>query len=453
MRSGILRHLPLHIFVVASLLVTAVGCELDFVNPNSSSEEQVLTTTEGIRNLTVGMQESYATNALGETIIVTGTTSRELSAENSQQNFVDLNQGGTSLPNTNADVEAIWSANYRVVGMAEDVIDNAPKVGFTAETESGILATAHLFKAMALGNVAMAFQEAPTTTSRRNDAQFVTRQEVLAEAVSQLSDARTTVNETSPSDDFYSEILAVGPSGADAETRLLNTINAYLARFNLLAGNDQAAIDAANRVDPSVVPQFSYDDQSQNPVWNQLISLSNFAPRDSFGTSLTQPGDQRIAFYTTPLDATSGDGLGNYPIEQIDGFWTSASSSIPLYVPGELPLIRAEAKLNQGASASEIVSEINAVRTKAPSEDPLGIGAGLSGYSGGTSDAELREEILRQRRAELYLQGLALADSRRLGPEVSDRQNPGAFERNRNFYPYPAQERRNNQNTPADPDF
>jgi hypothetical protein len=118
-----------------------------------------------------------------------------------------------------------------------------------------------------------------------------------------------------------------------------------------------------------------------------------------------------------------------------------------------MALIRAEAKLNRDEPLSEVVSEIDAVRTKTAADDPLGIGAGLPTYSGAVSESALREEILRQRRAELYLQGLALADARRLGGEVSDRENPGAFERNRNFYPYPDEERRNNPNTPDNPGF
>jgi len=435
------------------LLVLVGGCELDFVNPNNPSEEQVLRTTEGIRTLTVGMQEFYATSTLEETIIVTGTTSRELAATNSQQNFVNLNDGGTSLPNTNADVEALLTANYRIVGMAEDLIDSAPDVGFEEGTEKGIVATARLFKALALGNVAGAFEQAPTASNRESEADFVPRQQVYEEAISLLNEARSDVTSVDAAQlsDFGADILALTPSKAGPRTLLLNTIDAYRARFNLYAGNNQAAIDAANQVpDPSVVPQFSYGGQSQNPVWFQLKNLSNFAARDSFGTKLTQSGDQRIDFYTSSVDET---GLNDYPIDQIEGFWTSASSAVPLYVLGELPLIRAEAKLNQGAAASDVIAEIDAVRTKAPGEDPVGIGADLSAYSGGTSEAALREEILRQRRAELYLQGVALADSRRLGPDVSDRQNPGAFERNRNFYPYPAQERRNNPNTPEDPGF
>jgi hypothetical protein len=48
----------------------------------------------------------------------------------------------------------------------------------------------------------------------------------------------------------------------------------------------------------------------------------------------------------------------------------------------------------------------------------------------------------------LYLSGLRLDDSRRFGRPTP----PGSLvERNRNFYPYPQQERTNNPNVPADP--
>jgi hypothetical protein len=124
-----------------------------------------------------------------------------------------------------------------------------------------------------------------------------------------------------------------------------------------------------------------------------------------------------------------------------------------------MPLIRAEAKLRRNGPGQDVVNEIDLVRTDTPDNNipsPFGIAAELEPY-GETgrpvTEEALRTEILRQRRAELYLQGTGMADSRRLGPEVSDRQNPGIFERNRNFYPYPDQERRNNPNTPDDPDF
>jgi len=78
----------------------------------------------------------------------------------------------------------------------------------------------------------------------------------------------------------------------------------------------------------------------------------------------------------------------------------------------------------------------------------VGLGANLPAYSGPVTAPALLTEIYRQRAAELYLQGLRFEDARRLG-----RPGPPSslVERNRNYWPYPNQERQNNPNTPADP--
>ena len=120
---------------------------------------------------------------------------------------------------------------------------------------------------------------------------------------------------------------------------------------------------------------------------------------------------------------------------------------MPAYLPGELDLIRAEASLNLGRTG-DAVDFIDAVRTKTPDEDPFGVGAGLEAYDGAEDDGALRQEIFLQRSAELYLQGLRLVDSRRLGGQSV---GSGPFERTRSFYPYPFQERNANPNTPGDP--
>jgi starch-binding outer membrane protein, SusD/RagB family len=80
--------------------------------------------------------------------------------------------------------------------------------------------------------------------------------------------------------------------------------------------------------------------------------------------------------------------------------------------------------------------------------------ANLPAYTGAITVNDLLLEVYRQRSAELFLSGLRLEDSRRFGrtaPPANVNPVPVTFERNRNFYPYPDQERLNNPNTPADP--
>ena len=110
-------------------------------------------------------------------------------------------------------------------------------------------------------------------------------------------------------------------------------------------------------------------------------------------------------------------------------------------------LIKAEAILRTGGTASEAITQINAVRTQTTG-DIYGVNASLPAYSGATTPDALLLEVYKQRCMELYLSGLRLEDSRRFA-----RPAPPAnmMERNRNFYPYPDQERLNNPNIPEDP--
>jgi hypothetical protein len=419
------------------------GCELDRPNPNSPTEDQVLSTRDGIFALAVGLQQFYASSALETAILATGMTSREVVANSTFLNLIELEQGGSALPPGNANVVAMWSRHYRVIDMAGKLIANAPNVAMDPGTRSGILALAHLYKAMALGNLAVAFEQMPLDVQADGKAPFRPRVEALTTAVALCEQARDILAATPASTEFTSKILATG-------FNLPNTIQARLARYSLLAGvykNDNTllnkALTAANAVNLAQTSVHAYDTRTQNPVFNQF-NIKNFAPRDSLGSPLYEPGDARVAFWTSPSSELSNPS--RYPIETVKGFFDASTKSIPAFLPGEIRLIRAEvyARLGQTANA---VAEINAIRTKQASADPFGIGANLPAYSGGTSLNELLTEIYRQRCFELYLQGQRLEDSRRLGRPGP----PNLAERNRNFYPYPQSERDNNPNTPADP--
>lgn len=428
-------------FVV--LLLVLGGCDLDIVNPNEPSEEEVLTTTEGIEALAVGMQEFYATTALEPALLTTGVTTREVAVTTTFANLLNLEAGGANLPPSNANVLQLWSRNYRVVNMAEDIIDNTPDLPFEEDTESGLVATAHLFKAMALGNIAQNFEQGVLFTSRTEPPPFVDRTEVFEEAIRLLENAEAILNETPVSDDFTTSILA---EGIDLE----NTIAAYQARYHLFAGNYNEALTAADAVDPAATSTLPHDDDSRNPVAQAVQNAESYAPRENLGLENPNPDDARLDFFTTLPEDEDGpiESENGLPVLALTGFFASPSDEIPLYVPGELDLIRAEALVRTG-NLSEAVTAIDAVRTKSPAEDPFGLGADLDPYEGEETEAALLNEILQQRQIELYLQGLRLEDRRRLGADAPDPDD--IFARSRNFYPYPNQERQNNPNTPANP--
>jgi hypothetical protein len=425
--------------ISALLLFGFAACSLDLTNPNSASEDQVLTTREGLIALAVGMQQFYAVSALEPTILTTGITSSELAANSTFLNLIELQDGGNKLTTTNGNVLALWSRHLRVISMANDLIKNAPNVTLAEGTRSGILALAQLHKAMSMGALAQNFEQAPLDLDKDGKAVFKPRAEVLAAAIALLDNALAGITATPVSSEFTAQVMG-------KSLDLTNTIQAYRARYNLFAGRHQQALDAANAVSLTAKSTFTFDDRNPNPIYTAVFVSRNYAPRDNLGALTLEANDGRVAFYTTPSTAVSVSPY-SLPIETLKGFFDVSTKAIPLYLPGEIRLIKAEAnvRLNNLAAA---VTEINAIRTKTAAQDPFGVGAGLPAYSGAVSAEALLTEIFRQRSAELFMNGLRLEDSRRL-----NRPGPGAAnaERNRNFYPYPDQERLLNPSTPPDP--
>ena len=429
-----------------ALSMMLFSCKLDLPNPNNPNDANILTTRDGLINLSSGMKQVYSTSAFESLSVTPGASSREIKGITTFLSVIDIEAGGSALPNFNGNIVSMWSRMLRVMGMAEDIIAYAPTVLASDNAmRSGVTAHAHLFKAMALGGLATGFEQVPLQTNKNGQATFTTRQLALEEAIKLLDQASALLIATPPSAEFNIRVIG-------ANFNLANSINAYKARYNLMAGKFTAAITAADLVPLSSVSQFVYDGaQSVNPVFNQLRILNNYSPRDNFGlpAGLFDPADGRLAFYLQGAVTV----VGGEPLRTIRGFAQANNSPIPLYLPDEMRLIKAEAIVRSGGALANAVTEINAVRQQS-SGDAFGVHANLPAYSGLVTSADLLTEIYRQRCAELFLSGLRLEDSRRFGrpaPPVNVNPVPVSFERNRNFYPYPDQERLTNPNTPADP--
>lgn len=417
--------------MVGTFGLALAGC-LDVENPNAPTEEEVLTSTDGIIAAAVGVQQQYASQVeelIQGSALVTdawGTDTRSLPSYRSlflgPAVEVDDDLGVVLEP---------WSTAYDVVTAANDVLDGAPGVELSPGLEAGILAVARTFKAMALGALIQQFEAVPIDV--RQDAPVPQpRDAVLAEVLGLLEAARSDL--AGVSDDqlttFRSRVLG---EGLDLE----NTIDAMLARFYLLDGQHQAAIEAAGRVDQGVLSVLSYTATERNPVENLMLQLIYTAPLASFGAE-AEPGDGRPAFW---VDASAEPRPGN-PADSLllpPRQYATPTDPFPLYLPDEMDLIRAEAytRLGQFNLARQ---EINEVRTQSssPVEEPV---AGLPALPPGALDteAELLAQIAYERRYELYLQGLRWDDTRRLGEENT--VTPVV-----DFFPIPQQECETNPN-------
>ena len=153
-----------------------------------------------------------------------------------------------------------------------------------------------------------------------------------------------------------------------------------------------------------------------------------------------------LAGYTaSSVTITTGSAPTTVTLTNLGGTAaTSVTGSFPIFLPGEIPLIKAEAYARQTTpDLNSALTELNKVITK--TTDVFGVGASLTALTGPYTQPQLLELIYKHRCIELFASGLKLEDMRRFGRPVAEMK--------RRFMPYPFQERDNNPNTPANPTF
>lgn len=426
-------------------MLTATSCDQEYLNPSAASETQVTTDINGLITLCNGLQYRYSSTRAGvlyTAITASGLSTKELTVLNAGNGDEEqLRIGGANVTPNNGILRNLWAQNQLVKANADLILKSVATVSGDAGTKSGITAYASIFRALALGTIAQFWEKLPVTTG--DNAVFVTREEALKEAIRTLETAATTLTATPVSSTFTTRIVA----GMD----LANTIQALIARYSLMVGDNAKALAAANKVDLAKKSSFNFDDATQNPLFFNTFGNRNVTEPINATLGLPEAlrpiaADKRLSFYlSNPAGVASGGvNLGRA------SFFTANSAAIPVYLPGEIQLIRAEAS----ARTNDLVgatTALNAVLTK--TTDAWGIGAGLPAYSGANTADALLTEIYRQRCIELFLSGLKLEDSRRFNRLAPVAGNAASqVERTRTFYPYPLIEKDNNRaNTPTDP--
>jgi starch-binding outer membrane protein, SusD/RagB family len=423
---------------IKSIVLTSIAifglasCQKEYLNPSTASETQVVSDVDGLIALANNLPLRYAVGrqSPGYTIIATGgLTTRELTVLNAGNLDEDqLQRGAAGVDGNNAVVRNLWAQLNIVKGNSDLILNNLNKVsdpGF----KSGLQAYASIYKAMAIGTMAQFWQQVTVETA--TNAKFVPRDEALRQAITILESAQTAISSNAIPATFNSRMV----TGLD----IPNTINALIARYALFVGDNAKAIAATGRVTATSRSFWSFDDVTRNPIWDVALGNVNVFQPASLGfglpSDLTPPTtDKRIDFYITSRTATNGVFRGR-------GFFTANSSSIPVYLPGEMALIVAEANARTN-NVDAAITALNSVLTK--KTDSWGIGADLPAYSGEKTSTAVLIEIYRNRRIELFMSGMALEDNRRFTRPTT--------ERSRTWMPYPNIEKENNTNTPANPD-
>lgn len=419
---------------LAAVLLTTAGCKKDFNNPNAATSDQVFSSAKGLAGVVVGLQRTYASNVAYGMSDATGLITNETILMNpGNTSEFQFSTGGTAVDGTNALLGNVWTSANKIIFDANNVINAATKLSDKSYA-SGLIGYATIYKALSMGCLSGYWEKVPDTVGTATTT-FSDRAVGFARAVAAIDKALAAISANAVSTAFAADV----PAGVD----LVNTLYALKARYSLFAGNYAAALAAANAVDLTKRSTMNFEAANPNPVFNFVTSTNNvYQPVDS---TLGLPvaiapdlADKRISFYTV-INATIN------PRFRLNGFWNTATAAIPLYYPGEMTLIKAEAYARQ--ATPDLVNgilELNKVVTKKAAADPLGLGADLAPVAPATV-ADLLTQIYRNRCIELYLSGMKLEDMRRFGRPTSERK--------RNLFPYPFRERDSNPNTPADPAF
>ena len=424
------------ILLVLSGLTTS--CSLDQLNPNAPTDAQVLETPEGIKALAVGVQGQYAA-AIYEAVAMSSFLAKQYATmPSSVAGLRELETGGSDVQPFNGTLNTLWSRHYRTIKSAEDLITNVPNVTLVPGTRSGILALARTLKAMSLGELIECFEQVPVNVTASATPTFSDRTTTLASVIALLEAARDELVATPASSDFNSTIVGTGFD-------LTNTINAMIARYALIAGDNAKALAAANAVDLSKKSTLHYTSTTaQNQLYLNAILLAYYKPVRSLRLN-AETNDGRVAFWVTPGTSTSFLGT---PVDEFAQY-RQDNAPFPVYVPGEIMLIKAEAYARQ-TDLPNALTQINNVRTK--TTDAVGIGAALPAKTSADlpTQAAMLDEIYNQRLYEMFISPLRLGDTRRFGKPGAE-TGAATRSRTRNWLPYPDAERLANSNTPVDP--
>ena len=422
------------------VIFAGISCKKEYINPNAPTQDQVFNTADGMTRLIVGIKQRFAVNGIGvaslySAISASGLSTKEITVLNAgNADLAQLEIGGTNVAPNNGVVASLWLTTNVINSEAQKLIDNSQTVA-DVNIKNAIKIYGHLYKAMSLGTLAVFFEKMPINTGA--NATFNTRVEALTKAVQLLDEASALLATTT--------VPAAFTAAVGGEIDLKNTLLALSARYNNMLGNNDAAIAKAAAVDLTKKSVFFYNLTNPNPVFRSSLTTNNvYGIKTNFGLAgalAPNPADKRIVFHLTKNPATPATEANG------SGFFKNDLTAIPVYLPGEMLLIQAEAyaRKNDFVNAKLFLDK---VLTKTPAQDVFGIGADLPPYAGTLDQPSLLLEIYKNRSIELYLSGMKLEDSRRFG-----RPAPGSAnaERTRNYYPYPQQERDGNTNTPPDP--
>src|SRR6185295_8448460 len=379
---------------LAVLLLSGTSCKKDYTNPAAVPEDQAFSSPQAMTGVAIGLQRIYTAGRasnLYNRVTINGLLTSELTVLNQgNTGEYQLQLGGGSVDGTNTLMGGLWTSSNKIIYDADNVITHAANLGDKGYA-SGLIGYATIFKALAIGDLAMFWEKVPAGIGVA--VSFNDRAQGFATAITAIDNALAAINANAISAAFITNI----PGGID----IPNALHALKARFSLFAGNYAQALSEAIASSVTVKSTFNFTTVNLNPIFETATSTNNVtAAIDNTTLGLPaglqpDPADKRLPFYTTTTYNS-----------KILGFAAASTTPWPIYLPGEMTLIKAEVYARQNDLVNALL-ELNNVVTKQPAGDPYGVGAGLP-PSVAATQGDILNEVYKNRCIELYMSGLKL---------------------------------------------
>ena len=253
------------IFIYGILSMTDLSqtsCKKDFINPSALLMQTGFSSAQGLTGVVIGLQRLYTVgraSSLYNRIALDGLLTNQLIVLNQgNTSEYQLQLGSGSVDGTNTILGGLWTTSNKIIFDADNVINSAANLGDKGYG-SGLIAYATIFKALALGDLAMFWEKVPANNGL--NVSFVDRAQGFTKAVSTIDNALTAINTNAIAPAF----LINAPAGID----VINTLHALKARYSLFIGNYTQALAEANLVNLAVKSTFNFTTVNLNPILKQ----------------------------------------------------------------------------------------------------------------------------------------------------------------------------------------
>jgi hypothetical protein len=409
------------LLVAISVVTFLSGCDKDLggINnsPNAVSEANVKTII-GQQAVLVGLQSAIGDWYSGDRSRFMSIWTRQMCAPTGLGRPQPAAWNNYLLDRSkNSPNDYNWSQGYRAVKLANDIIYNATDAGLAGNTLNTFLGIAKFYKALVLGDQAVTYGDVPIET--RVDFPVYAKQSAV------LAYTQTLLDEAIGHFQAGTSTLAMDlPFKGDAP-KWIAACNSLKARHYLFALNyANAASSAAQGISATtgtVNAIYSLTAGEYSP-WGHWTNTETGEPIRSnkyyVDMLKSEAGDKRLtSFLSVRGGMTTIIGFDIYGDlnGSTDEKTPTKAAGLAKYGPYNAPfplmsyeenlLIRAEAKARTGDTPGAI-TDLNTIRTTA------GLTAKVAGDFANT--AALITEILKQKYLQLFLEGQAYHDMRRV---------------------------------------